>query len=117
LARNAAQSTPPPSNHYAANDAALQHISAEAVPAAKQRAQRPPLAARLAALLSRLKLRSSCDGDFDLAIAARRRSVEGNKNPVNVAAQDRPLSVSKNDDGDVPARHKHFESRGLGGVK
>ena len=74
-------------------------------------------------------LRSLSDGDFNLRIAARRNPVQGRNNPVNVAAQDGPLGVSKNDDGDFPARqvllipyvfvgcHKYFEGRGLGGIK
>ena len=69
------------------------------------------------------------DGDFDLDIAPRLSPIQGNNNPINVIAQYRPLGVSKNDDGDFPARqvllvphvfvgrHKYFEGRGLGSVK
>ena len=64
------------------------------------------------------------DGDFDLDIAPRLSPIQGNNNPINVITQYRPLGVSKDDDGDFPARqvllvphvfvsrHKYFEGRG-----
>ena len=67
--------------------------------------------------------------DFHFGIAAWRGRVQSSNNPVNVAAQDGPLGVSKDDDGNFPGRqvllmphvfvgsHKYFEGRGLGGIE
>jgi len=42
--------------------------------------------------------------DVHLGIAARRGSIDSGHNSFSVAAQNRPLGIAKNDDGDFPSR-------------
>jgi hypothetical protein len=79
------------------------------------------------ALLPNMRLLS--ERDFHLGIASWRGPVQSSNNPVNVSAQDGPLGVSKDDDGNFPGgqvllmpyvfvgRHKYCEGRGLGGIE
>jgi hypothetical protein len=67
--------------------------------------------------------------NFHLGIATWRGRVESSNNTVDVAAQDGPLGVSKDDYGNFPGgqvllmphvfvgSHKYFEGRGLGGIE
>ncbi len=71
----------------------------------------------------------SVEGNFDFGIAARNGRIHGGNYPLNIAAQNRPLSVSKRNDSNLPARQvllipdvlvcrdKHLEPRGFGGFE
>jgi hypothetical protein len=70
----------------------------------------------------------SANRDFDLGVAARCSAQRGN-NSIDVAAQDRPLGISKDNDTDLAHRqvllksyvlvgcYKDFETRSLCGIK
>jgi hypothetical protein len=74
-------------------------------------------------------IQSLSNRDFNLGIAAWRGRVQSSDNPINVTAQDGPLGVAKDDDGNFPGgqvllmphilvgRHEHLEASGFGCIE